>query len=891
MDDLCVFWAKLANQPYENRHPVVCHSADVAFVAHCLWTHVLRDATRQRIAAHLGFSVDDAGRWIAFWAGSHDIGKISPGFQAKEKSGFAKKALCDLGFKFPPGKGVPHGTISTAVLSTMLQTFGTTPPGLARRVAVAVGGHHGVFPQTRDYDGLSSAILGNDQWDAARGETLAALAKALKVPTDAAPREPPPTEHAFFLFLAGLTSVADWIGSNQEFFPSAGGKVVLDDYYRSAPDRAHRALDRLGWLGWKPDRTLPASFHELFPDISSSRPLQIKAVELAPQLEDPALVLIEAPMGEGKTEAALYLADRWTHACGQQGLYFALPTQATSNQMFDRVTAFLKRRYPNDFVNQHLLHGHALLSDAYNEMLRLAEIHDESDQGAVVAEGWFAQSKKRGLLAPFAVGTVDQALLAVLQTRHVFVRLFGLAGKTIVLDEVHAYDAYMSVLLERLLKWLAALGCSVVLLSATLPKAKRNGLLTAYAGAAPTVSDVPYPRILIARPGRVEAIALSTDPERHRVVSLEWHDPSRLADDLDTALGSGGCAAVICNTVGRAQKVYQCLRDALKPKDIEVHLFHARFPFGRRDEIEKEVLVRYGPPEKSPNRPHKAVLVATQVIEQSLDLDFDLMISEMAPIDLILQRLGRLFRHVRPRPADLGTPRLWLFRPDNADGQGPPQFGLSEKIYDRYILLRSYLALRGCTGIRLPNDVELLVEQVYGRDELPSAWPEELNAARQQREDFHKDDSEAAHHCLIGDPHDEDDLLERFCQQLEEDDPEVHNSHQALTRLTEPSITLVLLYDREGQTFLNPDGTGPIDLKHRPTLAEAKKLLRSAVTITHCGIVFHFAKQKPPPGWSKCGLLRFHRAVCLDTNGRAEVDSQTIRYDDNVGVTIEATSP
>ncbi|NOX53379.1 MAG: CRISPR-associated helicase/endonuclease Cas3, partial [Planctomycetes bacterium] len=173
--------------------------------------------------------------------------------------------------------------------------------------------------------------------------------------------------------------------------------------------------------------------------------------------------------------------------------------------MFDRVRDFLARRYPQDKVNLHLLHGQAFLSDAYIEMQRLSrkliqdqqdaelsrqsfeagQICDENDSDddphghGVVAESWFAQNKKQGLLAPFAVGTVDQALLAVLQTKHMFVRLFGLTGKTVILDEVHAYDTYMSTILERLLEWLHALGCSVVMLSATLPKARRHALTRA----------------------------------------------------------------------------------------------------------------------------------------------------------------------------------------------------------------------------------------------------------------------------------------------------------------------------------------------------------------------------------------------------------------------------
>src|SRR5207248_6281763 len=123
------------------------------------------------------------------------------------------------------------------------------------------------------------------------------------------------------------------------------------------------------------------------------------------------------------------------------------------------------------------------LNPRFERLRYAAWVYDEEKRpSAVVAEEWFARNKKQALLAPFGVGTIDQALLAVLQTRHVFVRLFGLAGKCVVLDEVHAYDAYMTTLMERLLRWLAALGCPVMLLSATLPRDKRVKLLRAYAG-------------------------------------------------------------------------------------------------------------------------------------------------------------------------------------------------------------------------------------------------------------------------------------------------------------------------------------------------------------------------------------------------------------------------
>ena len=288
--------------------------------------------------------------------------------------------------------------------------------------------------------------------------------------------------------------MADWIGSDEQWFPPSGlpADVELDSL-------AQRALDDCGWT-W-PDVQPGKSFMDLF----GKRPYDIQQA-VYEAASGPGLFIIEAPMGQGKTEAAMYLADHWGVMTGRHGCYFALPTQATSNQMFSRVRRFLEQRYRGPSVDLQLLHGHAALSAEFDllrqrgSIAKVNEVYDETTanvaEGSVQAAEWFTH-RKRGLLAPFGVGTVDQALLAVLQTRHVFVRLFGLAHKTLIVDEVHAYDAYMGTLLERLLAWLAAMDTSVVLLSATLPRTKRHSLCKAYgrSGAAESDNEASCPRI------------------------------------------------------------------------------------------------------------------------------------------------------------------------------------------------------------------------------------------------------------------------------------------------------------------------------------------------------------------------------------------------------------
>jgi CRISPR-associated endonuclease/helicase Cas3 len=492
------------------------------------------------------------------------------------------------------------------------------------------------------------------------------------------------------------------------------------------------------------------------------------------------------------------------------------------------------------------------------------------------------------LLAPFGVGTIDQALLAVLQTKHVFVRLFGLSGKTVILDEVHAYDAYMSTLMERLIEWLAALGCSVVLLSATLSASKRRRLLEKYAGKPLDFMEAPYPRMTVLRDGEAHSVPIEVLPDRRIEVALARLDRGELPLRLRTALADGGCAAVIRNTVKDAQETYLCLRDALRPCGIEVELFHARFPFGQRDRIEKRVLARYGKPGDAV-RPKAAVLVATQVIEQSLDLDFDLLVSDLAPVDLVLQRMGRVHRHQRPsRPAAVAAPAVWLLR-SPLDANGIPDFGPSRYVYDRHILFRSYLAIDTQTSIRLPGDIESLVETVYGGSIPPvpsDAWRQALETSREELEASQRESQRVARACLIKPPTWEDDILEDFCQQLDEDNPEVHRTLRAATRLTEETASVVLLHRIDGAVFCDAGGKEPADLGREPDLTETRRLLRCVVGISHRGCYHALVKLDPPSTWRDNAMLRHHRLVELE-GGQVTLDSYILRLDAELGIVID----
>ena len=900
------FWAKLRSATWpEKYHPVICHLIDVGQVARRLWSDVCRAKVREWVTGRLGLPDQDAaGAWLAFWAAAHDIGKVSPDFQSQGKTAELKKRLApEFNFGSPGGK--KHGDVSTAVLAAELTAKGRDWPSLdgavARAVAVAVGGHHGLFPT--EWHGMRGP-LGNERWAAARRELLTELARRFGAPGRPAPCLPPGDDQSVWMFVAGLTSVADWIGSNVEFFQPVGNPALVDGpfdvgrYFDGADKKAAVALETLGWLGRANDRR-PVLIEDFLPRGRTPRPLQTTVAEIVAGMTSPRLLIVEAPMGEGKTEAGWFAAACWDERDGQ-GAYVALPTMATSNQMFDRVGLFLEEG--SGKKNLMLLHGKAALNKRFEQLKYEAQMYDDGTKpSAVVAEAWFAANKKHRLLAPYGVGTIDQALLAVLQTRHVFVRLFGLAGKCVILDEVHAYDTYMTTLMERLLRWLAALGCPVVLLSATLPRDKRLKLLRAYGGdELPEPKAVPYPRVTsVAVGGPAESVPVQADPERAKTVRLGWLEEGRLAEHLRTALADGGCAAVIRNTVGLAQETYLELRDALKGEGIEVELFHARFPFGRRMEIEDAVLKRFGK-EGGPAERNKRVLVATQVVEQSLDLDFDVMVSDVAPVDLVLQRAGRLHRHDRgPRPAGVAEPRVWLIEPQT-DDDGVPDFGVSGVVYARYVLFRSLLTLREKSGelrttIELPAEINGLIQAVYDDADPPArltgaqrAFWERSRADHTAAVSKEEDEAESRR---IRKPKHTGRLARLVGVPREEDNPDLHPAHQALTRLSRPTAQLICLETGGPGAFRLIHDQSPIrTLAVRKVSAggaeDIGQLLLGELTTAHPGVVRElWGSPRRPSAWAEVGMLCHHHQIAF-VNGRALVGEYELLVDNELGLQV-----
>ncbi|NUP98644.1 MAG: CRISPR-associated helicase Cas3' [Armatimonadetes bacterium] len=848
--DLARFWGKSRG----GVHPAICHLVDVGVVAEAIADRPAAAALRRLLAA----PASQIGGWVAL----HDLGKISPGFQWKNAK--LAELLREQGYDLPPAGVAVHAYETDHAQVTARALHRADPEWYFAR---ALAAHHGSFPAL----GRTGQSLGNQAWAEAREAAVAAVAQAFELdPESFLPEVFTPAQA---MALAGLTAVADWIGSDDQKFRRIGTLAEpLESYAARRRDEAREVLTQLGWDAWAPDgRTF--TFEQLF----AFRPnkLQEKVIALAEDLREPSCVVIETPMGSGKTEAALYLADVLLNRCSQAGIYLALPTQATSNAMFGRFWEYLELR-TSGRPNLHLLHSLAAYHEDYAKLLRESppprptEIED--DPTGLIAASWFCGAKL-GLLSPFAVGTIDQALFGVLQTAHQFVRLYGLAGKVVILDEVHAYDTYTSTLLERLLEWLKVLGCSVIILSATLPAARRSALLEAW-GAGAVAVGANYPRVTLVAGETVteHEVKLCGQPKL-RLAPLAprgaWHQTAR--DHLAAQLIEGGCAAWLCNTVDRAQEAYLRLRDDPRFGDAAILLLHARYPTTWRQEREKQVKRLFGKPNPdgtSPDRPARAVVVATQVLEQSLDLDFDLMITDLAPMDLLLQRAGRVHRHRRTRPPRLQEAEVrWL---DPAEPIAILEhIEQTAGVYDAWIVLQTWLALGRGTVVKSSAAIEALVEKVYGDINLPARErlaEEAAEAERRSREERCRQKGWAKANGIFG-PGDEDPFwAERRIPGDEVVDPNLPSEAlRAVTRLGEPSLMLVCA---EG-------GVAGLD--------EAD-LVGLAVRVQHPGWFRHF-RAAPVAAWQDSPVLRHYRLAEL-RHGRYQAEGRDLLLDEELGLVL-----
>ena len=863
----------------------------------------------------------------------------------------------------PERHKMPHALAGHLIMSSWLRNEHGWAKDPAEALASVVGAHHGIPPTTAalttDTSGREHLLGEGGAWDTTRRELLDLVTRR----TQAGPLLPQWAQHKwsqpFLVELSGLVIVADWIASTEAYFPL----LDLDDdgarllALKTHASRTAAGLHRLEIPApWRPrddgadaDALLTDRFD--LPEGTRATDVQARVLAAARTMELPGLLIVQESTGGGKTEAALMAAEVLAARTGRAGVLFALPTQATTDAMFSRELSWLERieeaytagGAPSDFAVQ-LVHGRARLNEEARVLRRRGyEIRDQllgalggqadsvprpagigwDEEEARTSQtasakrrrradlailAWF-NGRKKTMLADFVVTTVDHLLFEAMRAPHLAMRHLGLSRKVVVVDEVHSYSTHMNVYLDRALTWLASYGVPVVLLSATLSEARctalvdayRRGLRLAAGEKVPTTPETvrtPFPCLVTAGRERTEVTATSASGRRS-TVHLRRLTKDALVPLLTEALADGGCALVVRNTVRRAQETYELLRETFGE---DVGLNHARFTIGDRLAKDADLLRRFGPPRSRPDRPHRAVVVATQVVEQSLDVDFDLLVSDLAPIDLTLQRMGRLHRHNRPRPPRLATPTCYIDYLPSTTSDDPAVEPGAKAIYGEQDMLMSAAALDrvldGPGVVTVPDDVHDLIEAVYGADApVPPKWQETVSQAREAYEAERSNKFKSAQGFLLDEPKKSgrSTSLVGWLHTTASDNEE---KGRAQVRDGEDSLEVILLDlhrvggQEEPRTLpCQPGGTVhiiPTDRVPDPKVVRAMALsaVRLPASLSNTRVIDQVIDELERwvvPAWQDEPQLRGQLFLLLE-DGRAHLGGKTLEYSPTTGL-------
>lgn len=832
-------WGKSsgADKPY----PLICHLLDTAAAAQIITEQVLPPSMVEAVARHMGTSAADWVQVSRVLAGWHDIGKASCGFQNKDRAACPDWAR---GHRNSVRAG-RHDQIGAMLAWDRLGEF----PGRTRtRAAQIVGGHHGLIPGPQQLNAQHLAVFGGaalvdetppSELDGARRW----LWDTLDTEVGLLPDVPLPTPAAAMSL--AVVVLADWVASSRELIHEhqvASGDRGFDPgrHFERALSLSSGHLRATGLLA-------PTSRRRATPSdlIESPDP---KWTDLQSSIDSsfsptgPGIAVICAPTGEGKTEAALIAAAKFADVSGRHGMFFAMPTVATAEGLHDRLARCIGRLAPTDeSPTLRRVHSQAILAEGD------PHIAVSDNTAATRAAALWMRGTRKSLLAPFGVGTIDQVLLGALRSKHSPLRIFGAATGVLIVDEAHALDPYMRKLLCRTVEWLAALGTPVVILSATLPSKRVRELCMAYqtgSGERPEVGAEldGYPSWVAWTPadGWSEArsmprrswtlrIQVDTAPSHH-ITQCITEAALRAAE-----AGGGRCVLVVRSTVAAAQETYRAIRQAaphLAPGE-EVEIIHSRMPRGDRDRRSRAALRRLGP--SIEERPKRLVLVATQVVEQSFDVDFDALITDPAPLAALLQRSGRVRRHRPPSDGEhVSTTVVWATNDSDEPNYWSP-------IYPRAELMGAYACITSAGTqterlIRVPDDVPGLVERadVEAGEQFQFADDDADDAAEATLAQLVRIDAEKslASNWSIPPPR-ADAPLHELTGNLDTDETDPGTRHQAQSVSVVPCVT-----SADGWALV--DGTViDINPERRPTVAAIRKVFEASIPVSY-----------PNPGWA-----------------------------------------
>lgn len=875
--------------------PLWIHSRDTAEVMRRLAVNWLSDGAR----AALELEEATLSKTAYFLGAVHDIGKATVLFQSnitqhlpEARERLSRQCTFPATFVYP--RATPHAKASEAILLQL---------GCPKEIASIAGAHHGKPQENRqndyvdenielyknNYYGKGEKDLWFSLWKQMLDQHLqdAGFASVEELPELSIPQE---------LLLTGMLIMADWIASNTSFFPLL-----------SVEDLGSESLypKRL-WNGWErihlPDPWQTSSYipmeKESFQNRFGFSPNEVQqaVLDVTASMETPGLLIMEAQMGVGKTEAALAAAETFAAKWGAGGLFFGLPTQATANGIFGRLTTWAQTQSEDTAHSIRLAHGMAELNEDYRGLFpgkALVE-RDDPEEGVYV-HPWF-QGHKQALLADFVIGTVDQLLMVALRQRHLMLRHLGVAGKIVVIDEVHAYDAYMNTYLDRALSWLGCYHVPVILLSATLPAQRRGELVAAYLGAKNVerelFSNRGYPLLTWTLGTAVQqrVIALSA---KQCQVTLQTAREDALPQLLEDALAEGGCAGVIVNTVKKAQTIASQLQEIMP--DFQVFLFHAQFLMPDRAEKERILLERLGK-RSTPEQRDKLIVVGTQVLEQSLDIDFDFLVTELCPMDLLLQRIGREHRHPSRdlnRPPRLREARCVVLTAEDGYDEG------SKAVYGEWLLWRTQMLLPSV--VHLPDDISSLVQDTYGWEEQDAlSETEESKHALKQYQLEEKSKQERASQFTILPPKKRKVLTKSAVLDdwMKEEGAHSESQARAAVRDGDPSIeVLVMMQYRDGSVRFLPWQEGGISIATDgpPSQEESRAIARQRLRLpsyfsrrwTIDGVIGELEDQNRRflAQWQQAPMLCGELVLLLDEEFSIKLAGTRIVYDKERGLT------
>lgn len=908
--------------------PLCVHLNDTMEVCRLIWEHWLSDGVKEFMINSIKTNgevsnFDDrekpARSLCKFLGAVHDIGKATPYFQLKrsfrkddELDGQILENLKNAGFK-----ELDKFYTATEIVEShqSMGQFMLAKRGVNMTVADIVGAHHGHPKSTTkgmdtSHTNFFYQVSDNNSdiyktWMDIHDELFnRALEAAGYESVDEIPLISQPAQVLF----SALLIMADWITSNEKYFPL----IDIESF-----DISNTRVED-GYIKWRNDRT--EIWSPDFVDVNKiyeerfklgggakfvPRDAQRKITEVIEKTNEPGIVIFEAPMGMGKTEAALVAVEQLAKKTGRTGMFFGLPTQATSNGIFSRVSAWLEN-LTDDVSSERsvrLIHGKAALNKEFSDLPKSRNIHEEdtNDKNTVSVNDWFS-GRKLSMLDDFTVGTIDQFLLVALKQKHLMLRHLGFANKVVVIDEVHAYDAYMGVYLYQAIKWMGAYGVPVVVLSATLPIEKRNELVKNYLEG----KDIFLEDGEAMLPGKFysnEAYPLLTITDGEKVIQLEDFEREAGTDfevrklskaesediaELIKSITGEGVVGVIVNTVRKAQEYARICSEAFGEQNV--FLLHSSYIATDRYKKEEELLRTIG---KNGDRPKFKIVIGTQVIEQSLDIDFDVLITELAPMDLILQRMGREHRHKNnKRPTHLEVPKVYVLNSTEYDFDKGSTY-----VYDEYLLFRTEYFLP--EKINLPNDISHLVQLVYSEKEL-TLDNKIVEIYNEYRNKFIKNKKEKEFKakgyridCPIAPDFSEEDLIVKWIEHPKNVAELSEVKASAQVRDSDESIEVIALKKCEGgYEFF--DEKGLLDINDNKTAMKmAQHTLRLPRQVFYeVGIdkvikLLEDYYNENLSDWDNQSWLKSNLGIIFDENGEFKIFDKILKYDQKYGLIVE----